>query len=230
MRKKGCCGFQDPHIPTPRTRGKSTSAPAKKPQADSASSSPQRSESSWSPNHPVSVYRVEAPDNQRVSFDYGQPHVSKSFHSDTNQNWQNNWHNPLSFQDTAYLNFGNRPRAEEFLAVRHGQGRTDSVIKAFDVPRKTYKNIRKSAVDEASASQRGNEHRPVRVDIKAEDQYGLTWDSLQLVNSTAIHGSGRVEQTSPDWLMHPDVSAAYQRLVNSNPSSNSNSNSDSDDD
>ncbi|WNG58822.1 hypothetical protein F0U59_31890 [Archangium gephyra] len=163
---------------------------------------------------PVTVYRVEGPDNQRVSINpQGNAHVSKSFGSATNESKPGLYKKPMEYQDRAFLNFGDRARADEFLAVRHDQGHPQTVMKAFDVPHDTFEQIRKSSVPESAARVPGNEHRPIRVDVnKGDNQFGLNWKSLQLVNSTAIPGSGRVVQQKPDMLMHPDVSAAFQDL------------------
>ena len=99
----------------------------------------------------MTVYRVEGPENQRVSFANGKPHVSKSFSSATNQSKPGSYHKPMDYQDRAFLDFGDRPRAEEFLAVRHEQGHTQTVMKAFDVPHDTFEKIGKSAVPESAA-------------------------------------------------------------------------------
>lgn len=204
-----------PFTPSARALGKSTSAPAKKPGAVPATltrGSHAPPESSWRPR-PVTVYRVEGPENQRVSFDHGKPHVTKSFNSATNESKAGSYRKPMDYQDRAFLNFGDRPRAEEFLAVRHEQGHTQTVMKAFDIPHDTFERVRKSAVPESAARTPGNEHRPIAVDVnKGDNQYGLNWKSLQAVNAAAIPGSGRVERTTPDMIMHPDVSAAFQEL------------------
>lgn len=208
MRRNGIRGLSSPFTPVPRTLGKSTSAPTR---TRSGPSSPPQPPPDC--RKPVTVYRVEGPDNQRVTFDHGKPHVSKSFASATNQSKPGSYHKPMDYQDRAFLNFGDRPRAEEFLAVRHDQGHTQTVMKAFEVPHDTFEKIRKSAVPESAARVPGHEHRPIAVDVnKGENQFGLNWQSLQVVNATAIPGSGRVERTTPDMIMHPEVSAAFQDL------------------
>jgi|GEM_PF-7131804 len=202
-----------PFTPPSRSQGQSTSAPAKAPEAP-LKPSPSAGRDGVPDKKPVTVYRVEGPDNQRVSINgEGKAHVTKSFNSATNQSKPGLYDKPLDFQDRAFLNFGDRARAEEFLAVRHGQGHSQTVMKAFDVPHDTFEKLRKSAVPESAARVPGNAHRPIEVDVnKGDNQFGLNWKSLQLVNSTSIPGSGRVERTTPDMLMHPEVSSAVQDL------------------
>ncbi|ATB28644.1 hypothetical protein [Melittangium boletus] len=163
---------------------------------------------------PVTVYRVEGPDNQRVSInDAGKAHVTKSFNSHKNQSTPHRYDKPMSYQDRAFLNFGDRARAEEFLATRHDQGHTQTVMKAFEVPRDTFEKIRDSAIPESAAKQYGKEHLPIAVDVnKGDNQFGLNWDSLKRVNETSIPGTGRIERTKPDMLMLPEVSDAVQDL------------------
>ncbi len=214
MRKSGIRPPVAPPTPSARTRGAPPAAPATKPAATtSAGWTPRGRPEPAADKRPVTVYRVEGPENQRVSFGNGKPHVSKSFNSATNESKAGSYRKPMDYQDRAFLNFGDRPRAEEFLAVRHEQGHTKTVMKAFDVPGETFDKIRKSAVPEGAARVPGNEHRPIAVDVnKGDNQYGLNWKSLQTVNATAIPGSGRVERKTPDMIMHPEVSSAFQDL------------------
>jgi hypothetical protein len=199
--------------PPSRSESKSSSSSVKAPETPKSTPST-TGRGGAADKKPVTVYRVEGPDNQRVSInDAGKAHVSKSFNSATNQSKPGLYNKPLEYQDRAFLNFGDRARAEEFLAVRHDQGHTQTVMKAFDVPRDTFDQIRKSAVPENAARVRGNEHRPIEVDVnKGDNQFGLNWKSLQTVNSTSIPGSGRIERSKPDMLMHPEVSQAVQDL------------------
>ena len=206
MRKSGIRPPVAPPTPSARTRGAPPAAPATKPAATtSAGWTPRGRPEPAADKRPVTVYRVEGPENQRVSFGNGKPHVSKSFNSATNESKAGSYRKPMDYQDRAFLNFGDRPRAEEFLAVRHEQGHTKTVMKAFDVPGETFDKIRK--VDFVYKDP------DVRADVnKGDNQYGLNWKSLQTVNATAIPGSGRVERKTPDMIMHPEVSSAFQDL------------------
>ncbi|WNG47488.1 hypothetical protein F0U60_27740 [Archangium minus] len=197
-------------VPPSRSERTSSSRPERY-----AEVSPQRSSRySPPPGRPVDVYRVEGPDNQRLSFNsYGDPHISKSFNSATNSSRPNLYDKPMAYQDRAFLNFGDRARAEEFLAVRHDQGHRQTVMKGFQVPYDTFDSIRKSSVPESAARDPRYQQRPIQVDVnKGDHQYGLNWQSLQQVNSTAVPGSGRVIQRQPDMVYHPDVSYALQDL------------------
>ncbi|MBM7114825.1 hypothetical protein [Archangium primigenium] len=210
-------GFRTPSFtPPPRAQDKGPSLAPKSPTAPQSTprGNPAGVPGAAQDKRPVTVYRVEGPDNQRLSINGdGKAHVTKSFNSHTNQSAPNRYDKPMSYQDRAFLNFGDRARAEEFLATRHDQGHPQTVMKAFEVPHDTFARIRDTAIPESAAKQYGKEHLPIAVDVnKGDHQYGLNWDSLKRVNETSIPGTGRIERTKPDMLMHPEVSDAFQNL------------------
>ncbi|WP_257460453.1 hypothetical protein [Archangium lipolyticum] len=208
-------GFNTPHFtPPPRSDRTPSSRPTRAPETSSHGPAARYGQDQFDARKPVTVYRVEGPDNQRLSFNnHGDPHITKSFNSATNMSKPSQYDKPMSYQDRAFLNFGDRARAEEFLAVRHDQGHGQTEMKSFQVPYSTFDNIRNKAVPESAARDERFRHRPIQVDVnKADHQYGLNWQSLQQINSTAIPGSGRVVQQRPDMIYHSEVSNAFQDL------------------
>ena len=94
-------------------------------------------------------------------------------------------------ETTLFLNFGNAPRAEAFLAKRLGQGVDDAVIKSFEVPKSFLNELRSSAVLQSEAS--AFPTRPFLVDVtKAGNQFGLRSPQIQTLRQNIIQGSGKI--------------------------------------
>jgi RHS repeat-associated protein len=73
---------------------------------------------------------------------------------------------------TLFLNFGNEARALDFLGQRLAQGRSDSVIKSFQVPRSFLDDLARTAVPERLG--RMFPDSPIIVDTtRASNQFGL---------------------------------------------------------
>ena len=122
------------------------------------------------PSGVTTVYRVESPGNARLDIDgAGNVHVQGD--------------------NVLFLNFGDRPRADDFLQQRLDQGFDGTQIRAFDVPDSYADSIRSRAVPESQA--RGN---PVfQVDItKTDSSFGLRSSEFPGLEDAAIPGSGRV--------------------------------------
>jgi hypothetical protein len=118
----------------------------------------------------VPVYRVEGPGNTRLVID-GAGDVG------------------VTGRQQLYLTFGDRARADEFLALRHSQGHTDDVIKAFDVPEPYARSVRDRAVDQI-----GGGGAPIqRVDAtKTNSSFGLKAPEFPALLRAIIPGSGRI--------------------------------------
>ena len=94
---------------------------------------------------------------------------------------------------TLWLNFGNRARAEEFLAQRMAQSQNEWVIKSFSVPQKVLDDLRKAAVLESEVKLKPN--APIIGDpTKAPDQFGLRPQDIENLENAIIQGTGKVEQ------------------------------------
>ena len=90
---------------------------------------------------------------------------------------------------TLFFNFGQRARAEEFLKRRSLQyPETPSRIKSFEVPKSYVDDLRASAVRERQRKKFPD--RPLRVDPKHPDQYGLVIERLRRI---ILQGTGIVE-------------------------------------
>ncbi len=92
-----------------------------------------------------------------------------------------------------FLNFGDRGRAEEFLA-RHLAKHPNDVIKSFEVPEFVLDDIRSLAIPEAGArSVPGYLYRPYIVDQSvAANQYMLRGDWIDYLQTYIIQGTGRI--------------------------------------
>ncbi|MBW4603682.1 MAG: hypothetical protein KME29_29965 [Calothrix sp. FI2-JRJ7] len=122
----------------------------------------------------TTVYRVEGTPNARVSIKPGGQVA-------------------IQGNNSLFLNFGQRARAEDYLARKVEQRLPDARIKSFKVPRNFLNEIRTSAVDE-SLAKKSFPDRPFRVDVtKAPDQFGLRKPQIQTLRSNIIQGSGKVE-------------------------------------
>jgi hypothetical protein len=89
-----------------------------------------------------------------------------------------------------FLNFGDKARAEAFLAQRMGQGMPGAQMKSFEVPSSFLDDLRSAAVPESMAKQFPG--RPLVVDpTKAADQFGLRPDQIKVLQDAIIQGSGR---------------------------------------
>ena len=90
---------------------------------------------------------------------------------------------------TLFLNFGNRARAEEFLARRLQQGMPGATLKSFVVPRGFVDELRGAAVTESLVYR--FPERPILVDItKAPDQFGLRPPQIERLKRVIVPGSG----------------------------------------
>jgi hypothetical protein len=91
---------------------------------------------------------------------------------------------------TLFLNFGDKARAEAFLAKRLEQGMPGAGVKSFEVPKSFLDELRSSAVPEALAKQ--NPGKPIIVDVtKAPDQFGLRPEQIEALKKAIIQGSGK---------------------------------------
>jgi RHS repeat-associated protein len=94
-------------------------------------------------------------------------------------------------EQTLFLNFGSKARAEEFLAKRLQQGMEGASVKQFKVSRKFLDELRASAVPESMAKQFPG--RPIIADpTKACDQFGLRPEQIEQLSEFIKSGSGKV--------------------------------------
>lgn len=93
---------------------------------------------------------------------------------------------------TLYLNFGDKARAEEFLAKRVEQQMDGATIKSFEVPKSVLDEIQASAIPERVARLPENQGKPIIADpTKAADQYGIRPQWLKELQDKIIQGSGK---------------------------------------
>ena len=91
-----------------------------------------------------------------------------------------------------FVNFGVPKRALElYRQKRANEPHLNFTIKSTLVPQSTFAELREQAVHELDA--RKFPTRPLNVDRKAPNQLGLRERHIDLLNSTAIPGSARVE-------------------------------------
>jgi len=89
-----------------------------------------------------------------------------------------------------FMNFGDKARAQEFLAKRLAQGHDDA-IKSFKVERDFYAELREEAVPMAQS--RSFPGRPIIVDeTRAADQYGLRPEQIEALRDAILQGTGNV--------------------------------------
>ena len=123
---------------------------------------------------PITVYRVEGLPNSRL--------VVGEDGSEA-----------ITGDQTMFLNFGSRQRAEEFLAQRIEQNMQDSSIKTFKVTESFFNEIRESAVPESLARQ--NPGKPIVVDSsKAMDQFGIRLEQFDSLINSIIPKTGKIEK------------------------------------
>lgn len=101
----------------------------------------------------------------------------------------------LEEQKALFLNFGNRARAEQYLAQKiAGSAKAGplpgATVKSFEVPKKFLDDLRAAAVSKDVVRQFPS--RPFIVDpTKAPDQYGLRPGQIEALKKFIIQGSGR---------------------------------------
>ena len=118
----------------------------------------------------VPVYRVEGPGNARI-------HLDDAGNVD------------ISGNSMLYLNFGDRSRADEFLAIRHSQGHTDDVIKAFDMDATYVDSLFERAVPQQGARGAPIQHvDPTKTDVSL----GLASSEFPGLLDHIVQGSGRI--------------------------------------
>jgi filamentous hemagglutinin len=90
---------------------------------------------------------------------------------------------------TLFVNFGSKERAQQFLEQRLGKG-FESEIKSFEVPSSFVDDLRANAVPESLAKQ--FKDNPILVDItKAPDQFGLRADQIAELQKILLQGTGK---------------------------------------
>lgn len=120
---------------------------------------------------PVTVFRVEGLQNTRLAI-------------------AENGTIAIQGEQTLFLNFGSRQRAEEFLLQRLNQGMDSTQIKSFQVDRSFFESIKKEAVPENLARQFPD--RPIVVDTsKAANQFGLRPAQFRDLIDSILPGSGK---------------------------------------
>lgn len=93
-------------------------------------------------------------------------------------------------ENTLWLNFGNKARAEEYLIQKVAGGLSNAEIKSFQVPKSLLKDLQQSAVPESKVYLYPN--NPIIGDpTKAANQFGLRLDQINELNQVIIYGSGR---------------------------------------
>ena len=89
-----------------------------------------------------------------------------------------------------FVNFGDRARAEQFLATRLQQEMPGAQMKSFQVPQSFLKDLQEAAVPESMAKQFPNS--PLLVDpTKAPNQFGLRPDQIKMLQDAVIQGTGK---------------------------------------
>ena len=123
---------------------------------------------------PITVYRVEGAPNSRLVIG-------------------NDGSVAITGDQTLFLNFGSRDRAEEFLALRISQNMTDPSIRSFQVTESFFNDIRESAVPESLARQ--NPGKPILVDpSRAANQFGLRPEQFDSLINSIIPSTGKLEK------------------------------------
>ncbi|NEN76472.1 hypothetical protein F9B74_09140 [Pelistega sp. NLN82] len=122
----------------------------------------------------VTVYRVEGIPNQRLIID-----------DKGNVN--------ITGNTTLYLNFGSKKRAVEYLQQKRDKELPGAEIKRFAVLREFRKDIADIAISEKDIKSKDpTKVKPVIADpTKANYQYGLRKDQIELLKSKIIEGSGK---------------------------------------
>ncbi|MCA9091438.1 MAG: hypothetical protein KDA90_22715 [Planctomycetaceae bacterium] len=104
----------------------------------------------------------------------------------------------LDGENTLFLNFGSKARAEEYLAQKLNPAQKmgplpGATIKSFEVRKSVLDELRRTAVTESDLFRNpALKGRPLRVDIrKAPDQFGLRSAQIERLKEFIIQGSGR---------------------------------------
>lgn len=123
-------------------------------------------------NITTTVYRVEGLPNTRVIIgDGGQVSVQGD--------------------QMLFVNFGDKARAEQFLATRVQQGMPGAQMKSFQVTQSFVADLQQAAVPESMAKQFPGS--PLLVDpTKAPNQFGLRPEQIKALQNSIIQGSGKV--------------------------------------
>lgn len=89
-----------------------------------------------------------------------------------------------------FLNFGDKARAEQFLAKRVSQGMQGAEVKTFEVPKSFLEELKASAVPESMAKEFPNS--PLLVDpTKAANQFGLRPEQIEALKKAINQGTGK---------------------------------------
>jgi filamentous hemagglutinin len=90
-----------------------------------------------------------------------------------------------------FLNFGDKARAEAFMAKRVQQGMPEAATKSFEVPQSFLTELQQAAVPESMASKFPG--RPIIVDTtKAPNQSGLRPEQIENLKKNIVPGTGKV--------------------------------------
>ncbi|MBI1927840.1 hypothetical protein HYR99_26825 [Candidatus Poribacteria bacterium] len=93
-------------------------------------------------------------------------------------------------EKTLFLNFGDKARAEAFLAKRIEQGLPGATLKSFEVPQSFLDELRSIAAPERLANL--FPLRPIVVDVTlAPNQFGLRKEQIEKLKQVIIQGSGQ---------------------------------------
>jgi hypothetical protein len=137
-----------------------------------AAAQAERAAAEVAPSSTVRVFRVEGAPNARIAIGEGGTVAV------------------ANGDQMLFLNFGDKARAEAFLAKRLQQGMPGATAKSFEVPTSFLDELRASAVPEALAGQ--NPGSPIIVDVtKAADQIGLRSEQIEVLKKAIIQGSGK---------------------------------------
>ena len=91
-------------------------------------------------------------------------------------------------EGSLFLNFGDKARADEFLAKRLEQGFSETVLKEFDVAKSYFDDLASRAVPESMA--KGSS--VFKVDVTKTDlSYGLRSSEFPELLNSILPGSGR---------------------------------------
>ncbi|HAM72269.1 MAG TPA: hypothetical protein DCM86_11555 [Verrucomicrobiales bacterium] len=91
-----------------------------------------------------------------------------------------------------FLNFGQRERADAFLARQRSAGLPGAVLKSFEVPGSYLRELDEAAVPEDLAAEFPD--RPIRVDLdKAPDQFGVRPFEFDRLLEAVRQGTGQIE-------------------------------------
>jgi len=93
-----------------------------------------------------------------------------------------------------WLNFGQPARAEDFARTLIQRGKTNVVIRSFEVPLEFFELIKATSVRERDARKRENRGRPIESrDQPRGTQFGLREPQIVLLRAAIVQGTGREE-------------------------------------